>query len=181
MQFANRHCQRSFFKTFPVLIDGNKRNRKQVPFLLFFCSIRFKTVLEQKSCTWKHTHYTANWHKVYHFLLPTKKKETEAGEILKIWRGQSVIHKYKVFLRNGVCFLFDQMLPLYPLDPPALREIRFRSQQRLQSKLNQKSISQHNVYNFDLGVTELIASHLQFFGKYVNPIFIKRGHITPTT
>ena len=100
------------------------------------------------------------------FFVANEKKETEAGESLKIWRGQSVIHKYKVFWWNGVCFLFDQMLPLYPLDPPALREIRFRSQQRLQSKLNQKSISQHNVYNFDFFLQAYYKSSAKSAGLY---------------
>ena len=161
MLYKNKCLHRSFFKTFPLLTDGNKRNGKQVRFRLF-CSICFETVLERKSC------------RAYRWPIGTRsiifccqrKKETEAGESLKIWRGLSVMHKYKVFWRNGVCFLFDQMLPLYPLDPPALREIRFRSQQRLQSKLNQKSISQHNVYNFDFFLQTYYKSSAKSAGLY---------------
>ena len=62
---------------------------------------------------------------------------------------------------------------------------RFRSQQRLQSKLNQKSISQHNVYNFDLGVTELIAMWglvtTNFLANMLTLFSSIGGHITPPT
>ena len=57
----------------------------------------------------------ANWHKVYHFLLPTKKKETEAEESLKIWRGLSVMHISTRFLAEWGLLLIRPNPPPLPL------------------------------------------------------------------
>ena len=86
----------------------------------------------------------------------------EVAEGPKIWRLAQFIISTRFF--DGLGFALDlakmglgwraNTTPC-PLLPPALREIRFGSQQRLQSKLNQKSISQHNAYNFDFFFTNL--------------------------